>query len=77
VSGRCGEDASAQPHPHNPRKQRKNPAAAGSGERFREGKWRSGSPPIHVPHRSGPSRHVFDKIRILSVIIPLFSGLFL
>jgi hypothetical protein len=31
---------SAQPLPHNPRKQRKNPAAAGSGERFREGKWR-------------------------------------
>jgi hypothetical protein len=27
---------SAQPHPYNPRKQRKNPAAAGSGERFRE-----------------------------------------
>lgn len=26
--------------PHNPRKQRKNPAAAGSGERFRGGKWR-------------------------------------
>jgi hypothetical protein len=28
--------------PHNPRKQRKNPAAAGSGERFRGGKWRRG-----------------------------------
>ena len=35
-----GPEASAQPLPHNPRKQRKNPAAAGSGERFREGKWR-------------------------------------
>ena len=33
--------ASVQPLPHNPRKQRKNPTAAGSGERFREGKWRS------------------------------------
>ena len=32
--------ASAQPVTHNPRKQRKNPAAAGSGERFREAKWR-------------------------------------
>ena len=49
--------ASAQPLPHNPRKQRKNPAAAGSGERFREGKWRTvrdsnprdGSPPTHFP----------------------------
>ncbi|WP_323042954.1 hypothetical protein [Gemmobacter sp.] len=30
----------AQPLPHNPRKQRKNPAVAGSGGRFREGKWR-------------------------------------
>ncbi|WP_246137958.1 M48 family metallopeptidase [Maritimibacter fusiformis] len=27
-------------HPHNPPKQRKNPAAVGWGERFREGKWR-------------------------------------
>ena len=35
-----GVSASAQPLPHNPRKQRKNPAAAGSGERFRRGKWR-------------------------------------
>jgi hypothetical protein len=35
-SRRCG----VQPFPHNPRKQRKNPAAAGSGERFRGGKWR-------------------------------------
>ena len=33
-------EASAQPHPHNPRKQRGNPAATGRGERFREGKWR-------------------------------------
>ncbi len=32
--------ASAQPLPHNPRKQRENPAAAGSRERFRWGKWR-------------------------------------
>ena len=40
VSGCCGEDAGAKPLQHNPRKQRKNPAAAGSGERFREGKWR-------------------------------------
>ena len=30
----------AQPLPHNPRKQRENPAVAGSGERFRRGKWR-------------------------------------
>ena len=37
-----GDGASAQPLPHNPRKQRKNPAAAGSEERFREGKWRRG-----------------------------------
>jgi hypothetical protein len=29
-----------QPHPHNPRIQRKNPVAAGSGERFCWGKWR-------------------------------------
>ncbi len=35
-----GAAASAQPLPHNPRKQRKNPATAGSGERFRKGKWR-------------------------------------
>ena len=34
------QQGGVQPHPHNPRKQRKNPAAAGSGERFREGKWR-------------------------------------
>jgi hypothetical protein len=27
---------------HNPQKQRKNPAAAGSGERFRGVKWRRG-----------------------------------
>jgi len=40
--GPPGIHASAQPHSHNPRKQRKNPAAAGLGERFREGKWRSG-----------------------------------
>ena len=32
----CAE-ASAQPYPHNPRR---NPAVTGSGERFREGKWR-------------------------------------
>jgi hypothetical protein len=31
---------SAWPIPHNPAKQRENPAAAGSGERFRWGKWR-------------------------------------
>jgi len=35
-----GPVAGAQPHPHNPRKQRENPAAAGSGERLRGGKWR-------------------------------------
>ena len=40
ASGPRGGRASAQPHPHNPRKQRKNPASAGSGEHFREGKWR-------------------------------------
>ena len=40
-SGACSEDASAKPTAHNPRKQRKNPAAAGWGERFREGKWRA------------------------------------
>ena len=31
-----------KPHPRNLRKQRKNPAAAGSGDAFREGKWRRG-----------------------------------
>jgi hypothetical protein len=48
---------SAQPLSHNPRKQWKNPAAAGSGERFRGGKWRrdrdsnpgDGLPPTHFP----------------------------
>ena len=40
-SGCCSEDASAKPTAHNPRKQRENPAAAGSGERFLEGKWRA------------------------------------
>lgn len=40
ASGPPGAGAGAQPLPHNPRKQRKNPAAAGSGERFRGGKWR-------------------------------------
>ena len=39
-SGCCSEDASAKSTAHNPRKQRENPAAAGSGERFLEGKWR-------------------------------------
>ena len=38
--GPHGAHAGAQPLPHNPRKQRENPAAAGSGERFRGGKWR-------------------------------------
>ncbi|SDZ58095.1 hypothetical protein SAMN05444004_1251 [Jannaschia faecimaris] len=37
-----GAWAGYQPNPHNPRKQRKNPAAAGSGEAFLEGKWRRG-----------------------------------
>ena len=37
-----GTGTSAQPLPHKPRKQRKNPAAAGSGEQFRKGKWRRG-----------------------------------
>src|SRR6056297_846623 len=32
----------AQPHRYNPLKQRKNPAAAGSGEQFLIGKWRRG-----------------------------------
>src|SRR6056297_3330954 len=32
----------AQPHRYNPLKQRKNPAAAGSGEQFLTGKWRIG-----------------------------------
>ena len=36
-----GECASQQPRPHNPKKQQKNPVGAGSGERFREGKWRA------------------------------------
>lgn len=40
ASGPPCAEASAQPLPHNPRKQRKNPAVAGSGERFRRGKWR-------------------------------------
>ena len=35
-----GAAGGEQPLPHNPRKQRKNPAAAGWGERFRGGKWR-------------------------------------
>lgn len=35
-----GAGASAQPVPHNPLVQRENPAAAGSGERFLNGKWR-------------------------------------
>src|SRR5690606_4613692 len=42
ASGPPGSRGSAQPLPHNPRKQRKNPAAAGSGDSFREGKWRRG-----------------------------------
>ena len=33
-------EAGVQLGSHNPRKQRKNPAGAGSGERFRGGKWR-------------------------------------
>ena len=37
----CVEDGE-QPLPHNPRKQRKNPAGAGSGERFGKCEWRSG-----------------------------------
>ena len=41
ASGPPSAGASVQPHPHNPRKQRKNPAAAGSGERLRGGKWRT------------------------------------
>ena len=57
ASGPPGGSGGAQPHPHNPRKQRKNPTAAGWGERFREGKWRTerdsnprdGSPPTHFP----------------------------
>lgn len=52
-----GAGPGAQPHPHNPRKQRENPAAAGSGECFLKGKWRTGwdsnprdgSPPTHFP----------------------------
>ena len=44
--GHLRTGASAQPLPHNPRKQRKNPAAAGSGETFLKGKWRTDSPPI-------------------------------
>ena len=41
-----GAEAGEQVDPHNPRKQRKNPAAAGSGETFRGGKWRRESPPL-------------------------------
>src|SRR5690606_1044914 len=41
-SGCCSEGASAKLTAHNPRKQRENPATAGSGERFRGGKWRRG-----------------------------------
>jgi hypothetical protein len=40
TSGPPGYWAGAQPLPHNPRKQRKNPAGAGSGEGFCRGKWR-------------------------------------
>lgn len=42
ASGPPCAEAGAQPLPHNPRKQRKNPAAAGPGERLREAKWRRG-----------------------------------
>ncbi len=57
ASGPPRARAGAQPHPHNPRKQRTNPGAAGSGERFRGGKWRRGRdsnprdgfPPTHFP----------------------------
>jgi hypothetical protein len=68
---------SAQPLSHNPRKQWKNPAAAGSGERFRGGKWRrdrdsnpgDGFPPTRVPgvrlrplgHLSVPTAHSADR----------------
>lgn len=38
--GRPDAEVSEQPNPHNPRKQRKNPATAGSGERLSDGKWR-------------------------------------
>src|SRR6056297_4243603 len=49
--------AGAQPLPHNPRKQRKNPGAVRWRERFRGGKWRrdrdsnpgDGFPPTRVP----------------------------
>ncbi len=42
ASGPPSARASAQPLPHNPRIQRKNPAAVGPGECFCEGKWRRG-----------------------------------
>ena len=42
VSGPPRAIAGAQPLPHNPRIQRKNPAAAGSGERFRVGQMAEG-----------------------------------
>ena len=40
ASGPLGTGAGAQPIPHTPRKQRKNPAVGGSRETFLEGKWR-------------------------------------
>ena len=40
--GHPSAEAGEQSNLHNPRKQRKNPATAGSGERVREGKWRRG-----------------------------------
>src|SRR6056297_840724 len=63
--------AGSEPSPHNPRKQRKNPAAAGSGERFRGGKWRTGRdsnprdglPPTHFPGaRLRPLGHLSEAV---------------
>jgi len=45
--GSLDAGASAQPHPHNPRIQQENQAAAGWGERFREGKWRWSQSPAN------------------------------
>ena len=42
ASGPPAAGFGAQPTPHNPRKQRENPAAAGCGERFRGAAWRRG-----------------------------------
>jgi 3-dehydroquinate dehydratase-2 len=72
--------AGAQPFPYNPRKKRKNPAAAGSGERFRGGKWRrgrdsnprDGSPPTHSA--TSPRLGVADVATYMQARLHLFDA---